>query len=345
MRITALGVLVLVGGALLCPSAALSGPQSDQSTTSNQPPTASPPAPLTLDEVLRLLKENKQDERSAASTISARGVGFELEAPTEKKLRKAGANDDLMAQIWQATPTGKAHMRAVLTTPTGVVLQASAGETFALNDIQTEKSADARIRLVEAFEKKFPDSPLLSYVDAEGAKADQEKGNYPEAVSYGRKSLKLDPDNTFSLVIMALVLPQPRTAASTTEIPAMLSEAAADANRALILLPKLLARPDETDDHFRARKDSLAADAHFALGMVAMQLDQFHKAAEEYQSAVASTTKPTFQYYYRLAEAEASEGEISEAIGSLRKASELARGTAMQKYADDFIVELQQKPH
>ena len=40
-----------------------------------------------------------------------------------------------------------------------------------------------------------------------------------------------------------------------------------------------------------------------------------------------------------------AEGEISQAIGSLQKASELARGTAMQKYADDFIVELQQKSH
>lgn len=345
MQITVLGVLVLAGGALFCPSAALSGPQSDQSTASTQSPTASPPASLTLDEVLGLIKDNKKDERSAASTISARGVVFDLEAHTEKKLRKAGANDDLMAQIWQATPSAKAHMRALLTTPSGVVLQASAGETLALNDIQTEKSADARIRLVDAFEKKFPNSPLLSYVEAEGAKADQEKGNYPDAVSYGRRSLKLDPDNTFSLVIMALVLPQPTAAGSTTEIPAMLSEAAADANRALTLLPKLLLRPDETDDQFQARKDSLTADAHFALGMVAMQLDQFHRAAEEYQSAVASTKKPTFQYYYRLAEAEASEGEISEAIGSLHKASELARGTSMQKYADDFIVELQQKLH
>jgi predicted Zn-dependent protease len=44
-----------------------------------------------------------------------------------------------------------------------------------------------------------------------------------------------------------------------------------------------------------------------------------------------------------LAEAYASEGHVSEAIATLQKASELARGTSMQKYADDFVAELRQK--
>ena len=79
--------------------------------------------------------------------------------------------------------------------------------------------------------------------------------------------------------------------------------------------------------------------------MEEMQQDQFDKAVAEYQAAISSTSKPTFQYYYRLAEAYASEGHVLEAIASLQKASELGRGTPMQKYADDFISELQQKAH
>jgi lipopolysaccharide biosynthesis regulator YciM len=74
-----------------------------------------------------------------------------------------------------------------------------------------------------------------------------------------------------------------------------------------------------------------------------MQRDQFDKAVTDYQNAISSTTKPTFQYYYRLAEAFASEGRVSDAIPVLQKASELARGTPMQKVADDFIAELQGK--
>lgn len=299
---------------------------------------------MTLDEVTRLVKQAKNDPQAAASAIAERGVAFELDEKTQKKLRKAGADDDLLAAIWKATPSGKAHMRALLTSPSGVEIQASATEALALEEIQNEKAPDGRLKLADAFEKKFPNSPLLSYVYTEGARAEQEKGAFPEAAEYGRKSLKLDPDNTFSLIILALVLPQPKMLKGTAnEIQAQLSEAVTDANRALELLEKLQKRPDESDEQFVARKGSLTADSHFALGMEEMQRDQFDKAVTDYQAAISSTSKPTFQYYYRLAEALASEGRVPDAIAVLQKASELARGTPMQKIADDFTAELQGK--
>jgi tetratricopeptide (TPR) repeat protein len=297
---------------------------------------------MTLDEVLRLLRQAKSEPQAAASNLAERGVAFELDEKTQKKLRKAGADDDMIAAIWKVTPSGKAHMRALLTTPSGVEIQASATEALALQEIQNEKAPDGRLRLIDVFEKKFPKSPLLSYVYTEAAKAEQQNGAFPEAVEYCRKSLKLDPENTFSLIIMALVLPQPKMLKGTpSEVQALLSEAATDANRALALLEKLQKRPDETDDQFVARKGSLAAEAHFALGMDEMQWDQFDKAVTDYQAAISSTSKPTFQYYYRLAEAFASEGRIPDALAALQKASELARGTPMQKIADDFTTELQ----
>lgn len=272
-------------------------------------------------------------------------MDFDLDEKTAKKLRKAGADDELVADIWRVTPGGKAHMRALLTTPSGNEVQASAAEAMALQEIQNEGVPDARLRMVDAFEKKFPNSPLLSYVYTEAARAHQQNGALGEAVEDCRKSLKLDPDNTFSLIVMALILPQPKLLGSPNEVGARLSEAAADAQRALALLEKLPRRPEETDEEFPARKGSLAADAHFALGMGEMQQDQFDKAVAEYLAAISSTSKPTFQYYYRLAEAYASEGQVSQAIDSLEKASALGRGTPMQKYADDFISELRQKAH
>jgi tetratricopeptide (TPR) repeat protein len=342
MVLIKLGVAVLFAGTLVPQLVARSPhPQSNQSA----PTAQARPSPLTLDEVIRLIKEKKSDPQSVASAIADRGVAFELEEKVEKKLRKAGADDELLVDVWKVTPSGKAHIRALLTSPTGVDVQASAGEAMALQEIQNEGAPDRRLRMVDAFEKKFPSSPLLSYVYTEAAKAQQQNDALDEAVQYCRKSLKLDPDNTFSLIIMALVLPQPKLLkGSANEMAARLSEAAADANRALALLEKLQKRPDETDEQFQARKASLAADAHFALGMEEMQQEHFDKAVAEYQTAISSTSKPTFQYYYRLAEAYASEGHVSEAITALQKASEMTHGTPMQKYADDFIAELQQKP-
>jgi len=299
---------------------------------------------MTLDEVMRLIKQSKNEPAAAMSAIAERGVAFELDEKTGKKLQKAGASDDLLAAIWKVTPSGKAHMRALLTSPAGVEIQATATEAMDLQEIQNEKAPDRRLKLVDAYEKKFPKSPLLSYVYTEAARAEQQNGNFAEAIQFGKKSLELDPDNTFSLIIMALVLPQPKVLKGTpAEVQAQLSEAVTDANKALALLDKLQKRPDETDDEFTARKASLTADAHFALGMEEMQRDQFDKAVIDYQTAISSTSKPTFQYYYRLAEAYASEGRASEAIATLQKASELVRGTPMQKVADDFIAELQGK--
>jgi len=341
--LTRLGVALLSVGIFCSPLRALSlHSQSNQSAPAAQSPTS----PLTLDEVIRLIKQNKNDLKAVASALSERGVGFELEEKVEKKLRKAGTDDDLLAEIWKVTPSGKAHMRALLTSPSGMEVQAPVAEAMALQEIQNEAAADRKIQLADAFDKKYPSSVLLSYVYTEAARAEQQKGALDDAAQYGRKSLKLDADNTYSLIIVALILPQPKMLnGSGTEQAAQLSEAAADANRALGLLEKLQKRPEETEEQFRVRKGSLAADAHFALGMGEMQRDQFDKAVTEYQAAISSTSQPTFQYYYRMAEAQASESHFSEAILSLQKASELAKGTPMQKVADDFIAELQKRAH
>jgi len=219
---------------------------------------------MSLDEVMRLIRQAKNEPQAALTAVAARGVAFELDEKTIKKLRKAGADDDLLAAIWKVTPSGKAHMRALLTSPSGVEIQAPATEALALQEIQNEKAPDGRLKLADAFEKKFPTSPLLSYVYTEAARAEQEKGAFPEAIEYGRKSLKLDPDNTFSLIIMALVLPQPNLLkGSPSEVQAQLSEAVTDATRALELLEKLQKRPDESDEQFVARKGSLTADSHW----------------------------------------------------------------------------------
>ncbi len=341
--VSKLGISILSVGISLSPLIALPlQPQSNQSAAAAQ----SPASPLTLDEVIRIVKQSKSDPQAAASVIAERGVAFELEEKIQKKLQKAGASDDLLAEIWKVTPSGKAQMRALLTSPSGVDMQASAAEAMALKEIQNENAPAPRLKLVDAFEKKFPTSPLLSYVYTEAARAHQQDGTLDDAIQYARKSLKLDPDNTFSLIILALVLPQPTMLKGNgNAVQAQLSEAAADANRALVLLGKLQKRPDETDEQFQTRKGSLTADCHFALGMGEMQRDQFDKAVIDYQAAISSTSKPTFQYFYRLAEAYASEGHVSEAIQSLQQASELGKGTPLQKVADDFMAELQQKAH
>src|SRR6202035_956069 len=140
----------------------------------------------------------KKDPQQVTSAIAARGVDFELDEKTEKKLRKAGVDDQLLPEIWKVTPSGKAHMQALLTSPSGMKIQASPAEALALQEIQNEGEPDRRLGMAAEFEKRFPNSPLLSYVLTAASKAHQDKGELDQAIAAARQSLKLDPDNTFS---------------------------------------------------------------------------------------------------------------------------------------------------
>ena len=89
--------------------------------------------------------------------------------------------------------------------------------------MQNEPDPDRRLRMVEEFEKTFPNSPILPYVYVQGAKACQEKGDLNRAVEYGDKSLKLDPDNLPALILVATSLAQPsmlKGSQSESDLPA-----------------------------------------------------------------------------------------------------------------------------
>jgi len=119
------------------------------------------------------------------SAVGQGSVDFDLDEKTEKKLRKAGADDQSLAEIWKATPKGKASLASLLTTPTGSEIQAPAAQALALHDIQAEGDPRSALQLAGDFEKKCPDSPLLSYVYTSEAEANQDQGNLGQAIEVG----------------------------------------------------------------------------------------------------------------------------------------------------------------
>jgi tetratricopeptide (TPR) repeat protein len=195
--------------------------------------------------------------------------------------------------------------------------------------------------MVEEFAGRFPDSQLLSYVYYQAAKAYQQKGDLNRLVEYAEKSLKLDPNNILSMLLLAIVLPQPRMLQAGPEVASQrLSAADSYANRALKVIAALPKSDTETEEQFQNRKASLASDAHTALAMVCMNRDDTGKAIEEFNTAISLAVKPNPQLYFRLGEVYANVGKKAEAIEAFSKASELGRGTAVQKYAQDRIQEL-----
>jgi len=184
----------------------------------------------------------------------------------------------------------------------------------------------------------------MSTVYTQAAKSYREKGDLNKLVEYGEKSLKLDANNLYSLLMVAIALPQPRMLESNPELSAQrLSTAEEYANRALKLIDGLPAKPNESDEQLKKRKDVLASDAHTALAMVYMGRDESPKAIEEFKTAISLSQAPNPQLYFRLGEVCANSGKTDEALEAFAKASELGRGTVLQQYADQRIAVLKKK--
>jgi len=306
--------------------------------------TQQPQAALTEREVVELIKQSKGNLRDVAAILERRDVDFDLDIKVEKKLRKAGADDEIIQNVWKASPAGRASQKSILATATGAQLQVSPKEGMAFQTMQNELDPDRRLLMVDEFEKEFPNSQILPHVYAQGAKASQEKGDFNKSVEYGERSLKLDPDNLAALLVVAVSVSQPSMLRGSDNIRNVrLAEAQSDADHALKLLAGLPKHTDETDQQLQLRKGGLAADAHFALGMVALLRDDSAKAVEEFNVAIKSTAHPTAQYYYRLGEAYASDGKTNEAIAAFEKGVELGKGTVMEQLAIKRLGELKKR--
>ncbi len=298
-------------------------------------------ARLTEKEVVDLIKHSKGNLKDAAAVIERREVDFDLDAKVEQKLRKAGADDDTIQSIWKVTPNGRASQKSILSTATGAKLEIPPKEGMGFQTIQAETDPDRRIRMVDEFERNFPNSQILPYVYVQGAEAWQKKGDLKKAVEFGEKGLRLDPENLPALLVVVTSLAQPSMLnGSDSEKTTRSAKVESDANHALKLIAGMAKSPEESDEQFQKRKGEMEGDAHFSLGMVALLSENPPKAVEEFKTAtkVNSTAPP--QYFYRLGEAYSEVGKKADAIEAFQKAAQLGRGTVIEQMANQQVTEL-----
>jgi tetratricopeptide (TPR) repeat protein len=298
---------------------------------------------LNQEEVYRLIKQEKEHPDRLEKTLHDQGVDFDLNGDIEKKMRKAGANDEILQAIWAAGPTARNFKGAVVTSATGFPLTSTYKEAVGYKTLEQTSDPDTKIRMATEFAQTFPQSELLSYVFTQAATAFQQKGDFPNAVKMGQKSLELDANNTYSLLIVATAVSEPSMVRNAGDNSAkLLQEAQTDAHRALDLLPKLPIRPDETPEQFEARKAGIESSAHAALGSVAMQQDKYDEAIDEFKKAISFSHPPKASLYFRLGEVYSNAGKRQEAIEAFSKAADLGRGTVIETYANQSIKEVQQ---
>jgi tetratricopeptide (TPR) repeat protein len=334
-------VMLLAGGVLLNGRMACAAQQAAKAAAQAAAPVE---APLTEPELIKLIKKNRGHLEKVADEVKTRGVDFEFTPDIQKKVTKAGADDQLITYMKQFTPSAKAARKSKVGTT-----EVSAEEGGAYNKLKSETNPDAIIKDADDYTAKYPKSPLLTYVYALESSAYQQKNDAENVVKYGEKSLDLDPNNLISLLMVSGVLPQPQMLnnISDAEKEKRLGAAADYAQKALQEIDQLPKQSNESDAAYQKRKDQIASGAYASLGMVHLErsrmalegLDQgeLAKAELSYKDAISKSDTPNAADYYRLGEVYAGENKLDDAIGAFTKAGQLAPGTIIEQLANQQV--------
>jgi tetratricopeptide (TPR) repeat protein len=292
--------------------------------------------PMTEKEVVKLIKKNKKDQMKAAGIVGQRSVSFEVTDEFKAELAKAGASEMFYRAVLAASPSGRSF-----TTPLGDKLQVSPEEKADFLQIQSEMDSAQQLKLCEDFEKKYPQSVLLSYVLSQLASIYQKQGQYDKVVELCNRSIQLEPKNIFSLVMVSMLLPQPRLLRGTpADNEKQVVRAAEHASKALDLMAQIPAEMLEKDEELQKRKASLSSDAHSALGMVALYREDPPTAADEFKAAIAGGSGANPTNYFRLGEAYETMGKLDQALEAFQNAADLGTGTPFQDFANRKIAEI-----
>lgn len=345
-KVISLGTILTLA---LSVSAVLSGRPcaAAQKTEAAAKPAAPVEPPLAEKDLIKLIKHNRHHLEKVAEEVKARGLDFEFTPDIEKKVKKVGADPNLITYMKQYTPSAIAARKSGVQGPV-----VSTAEATAYNKLKGERDPDTMIKDAESYVQQFPKSPLLAYIYAIEATAYQQKNDAANVLKFGEKSLNIDPKNLMSLLLVSEVLPQPQMLRGITEAQKVdrLTRAAQYAQQALQEINKLPKQAKETDAAYEKRKSQISSDVYSALGMVHLEratmglvgMDQgeLAKAAENYKMAIAKSSPPNPADYYRLGEAYVGEKKIDDAIDAFTKAGQLGEGTIIQQLAEERVQKL-----
>lgn len=307
---------------------------------------APPAPPLSQKQLMEVLK-SKEHAPNAAALVESRGVDFELNPEIEKQLRKAKATDAVIEAVKKGSPAARSE-RAVAQ---GAIVSTPEEERDMLA-VQNELNPDVAIQLAVDFEKKYPQSPLLTYVLALSAAVYEQKGDITNLITQSEKSLALKSDNLMTLLILAQNLPQPQSL-QKGNVDEKLDRAEKYAQQALVLIEKVPPQATESAEQYAARKTHYLRDLHSSLGMVHMQRAmqslgdpdpaELAQAEQEYQTAVTTSNGPNASDFFRLGEIREHMNKLNEAIEAFTRSGQLGEGTIIKTYADQRIAALKKK--
>ncbi len=189
--------------------------------------------------------------------------------------------------------------------------------------------------LGEEFIKNYPNSELnVPYVMPAMLIGYQQQNNYEKTVEVGQQILTADPNNTFALFMLSLVVPE-RIKDDDINRQQKIDETTQYAKHLLSLIPTMPKPAQLTDDQFKSQKAQLEGGAYSALGFVALHQKNYDEAITQYKKSVDAFPKDPIAFY-RLGLAYSFAKKNDDAIKSLAVAVALNGPPQARSYLEQL---------
>ncbi len=226
--------------------------------------------------------------------------------------------------------------------------QPTIAETQAYDALQKEIDPDKQIQMVKDFVQKYPNSQWLSDVYFFGASASEQKNDVASALDLGQKSLKLQPNNLRSLILVSGLLPLPQALPpNAVQRQQQLNESENDAARALQLLATAQPQAGVPPSQFNQTKSAIEAQLHSALGMAHLE-ESTMVATQPVPPTVAEAEKEAhtdvvlprpLRFCVKGLEDE-SQYRLDDAISDFTQAAQAGQEADIQTYANTVVQQL-----
>jgi tetratricopeptide (TPR) repeat protein len=187
-------------------------------------------------------------------------------------------------------------------------------EVEALQAMFNATTPDARIAAAENLITKFADTDFKDLALYMAAFSCQQKGDAPKAIVYAERVLATNPKHYQAMLMLGELIAQ-QTKEFDLDREEKLTTAEKHVKAAMETVqtaPK--PNPGLTDEQWAAGKKDMTAQAHQALGMIAVTRKKNDVAIAEFKAAIASSSQPEPAYSVRLAQAYVAAGNFDEAI-------------------------------
>jgi tetratricopeptide (TPR) repeat protein len=217
----------------------------------------------------------------------------------------------------------------------GKTAQAKSEEEFdRYLEVVTAPSPQAIVDTVKIFVAQFPNSELLGAAYQYEMHAFQRLNNFDGMLIAGHNALLSNPNDLNTLLTLAPVMAS--RAAGRSDRENLLSQADEEARHALEEIEKERISRKVSLQEWTIQKHQMQAEAHGALGTVAMQRSNFQVAIREFKTAIELVPKPEGIQFLRLALALNSTSAKNEARDNFRRAAELGPDPVRRSAAQEL---------